>query len=486
MKNLMMAVVFLFSQVGYSFEKPNLINSKGYHLENEKLSSLILSKEEFSHLTDKEKSTYMFSLIALDQFVEAAQMGVAGYADSNQVIKSSSHGYEKIELFFSSLNQAHALAPLAVGAGWFLLETAAGLAIVAGAKAIVKKMTVKALEKTPSLGKVAAGSIARKLEAEGIKKGSKEAVQIGEDVVKAAVKRRQLTDQLFKANRDPKKRDALLKEAVDAEKDFKNASWLFTGTYGGSAKALAQLTKEGGLTSYLTKKNLAILTAAGFTTYGVNTAMVEALGLSPTGLASGLFESASDADKAGDSSKSAGKSCVFGGHPSVWKNFDGQVACTRPEASKSSQCNGDNQFLCQSYGITLAEGSLDSELCIQKMKLDDLTVRCSQKLLSVLDEKKIKAKVNEDKFHEFEKQLKEVLVRLEKTPSMTDEEGHTKTIMSYCAAENVAQVDECSAIKHILSFLKDTHYPTVLAARPTAVAEVEATPSSVESVPAAK
>ena len=91
---------------------------------------------------------------------------------------------------------------------------------------------------------------------------------------------------------------------------------------------------------------------------------------------------------------------------------------------------------------------------------------CSQNLLAVIEKKK--ASVSDDKLAEHQKQLKEVIMRLESNDEMkseTETKKETKSIYAYCAADSIVQKDECKAINEVLAVLKQTKVPSILAAR---------------------
>ena len=116
--------------------------------------------------------------------------------------------------------------------------------------------------------------------------------------------------------------------------------------------------------------------------------------------------------------------------------------------------------------FSLENAKDDSNFCIEKKSLDDLTIRCSQNLLTVIEKKK--ASVSDDKLAEHQKQLKEVIMRLESNDEMkseTETKKETKSIYAYCAADSIVQKEECKAINEVLAVLKQTNVPSILAAR---------------------
>ncbi len=491
MKNIFVAVIFLMGQFGYSAEKINQINAGGFHLENQKLSSLILTKEELNHLNDKDKAEYLFSLIALAQIIEGVQGDVMGYEDI-KIQKSASSRSKSLNLFFGTISQANAiafLAPLVGPVGSFILEAAASLAVWEGLRMagsfVLKKVASRAAASVAE--KAAFKEGVTKVAAAGIlKKGSKEAIQAGENLVKAAATKMSKAEAALSANKNPKNKIPLLKDAMEAQRDLDIAKNAFVKGYGGDPKKLDKMINGSFIQRYITKANIAKLAAAGLIFHGADTLMKETVGSSLTDLAGAYAsETTPPIDKKTiESKKEKGKSCIFGGHPSVWKDFgEAGVKCTRPSISKSDSCKGENQFLCASYGITLAEGSVDSELCIEKLPLDDLTIRCSSKFKETVTKKK--ATVNADKLDEYQGQLKEVIARLESEDEMRDEQGKTKSIAVYCKDGSVDQENECKAIMDVLAVLKQTGHPTIVAVRPSDAANAPAATTNSETDAAA-
>lgn len=469
MKNIFVAAVFLFSQLGLTAEKMDQINAKGYHLENEKFSSLILTKEELSHLSNKDKAEYLFSIIALTHILEIAQSEKMGYEEEGIQKKTTVNDSKILQLLEVSVPKSNAFW---LAAGGIILEGIGGLVVWEAVKGTFKYVTSKAA------ARVAAGMVEKKAGTElalvgatsGAAKGSKAAIQEGEEFLKRFAKKATSADTALKANTDPKKKMILLKEAMEAEKALNFAKDSFVKDFGGDPKKVSKLVDGSLFSRYVTIENTAKIALAGLAITGAATLAKTAVGGDPTDIAIGSSDTAARtvaADlKAGDSKQEKGKSCIFGGHPSRWKEFpEVGIKCTRPDSSRSESCKGDNQFLCADYGITLAEGSIQAELCIDKAPLDNLTVRCTEKLHAVLEKKK--ALLNPDKLVAHQKEIKEIIAKIEDSPSMKDEEGKTKSIFQYCDAKPDAQKTECAAIQGVLAALKQTGVPNVIAARAT-------------------
>lgn len=487
MKNIFVAVIFLFSQIGMTAQKAKLINSSGFHIENGTFSSLVLSSEEISHLSDKDKTEYLFSMIALAQILESAQSDKMGYDESGISKKTTFNDSKIIQLLEASISKSQALLFLGPMAS-FALEAvgsmAAWEALKAGFKFVAKKAAARALaagekKAAESAGKVAASNI--------LTKGSKEALQAGETLVKNAASRMKAADAAVKGNKDPKKKAVLLKEAMEAEHDLGLAKNAFVNGYGGDPKKLGKLINGSLFERYITNANIAKLTVAGLAFEGALGIYKGAEGGDPSDIAEGSAAAALTAAelKAGDSKQEKGKSCLFGGHPSKWKDFGPveKIKCTRPPESRAAGCDGANEFQCPDYGVTLVEGSIQSALCMKEIgSLNDLTVRCSKMLLDIVSKKK--AVVEKEKNEKYFKEFAEVAKRIEVTPTMTNEDGKPKSIFQYCAADSSVQKAECGAITEVLAALKQTGVPKVLAARPAA-APVGAPPAAAEAATAA-
>ncbi len=510
MKNILVAVVFLFSQMGYSAQKRNPAESKKTDLENRTFSELILTKDEIIHLNEEDQTKYLFSMIALAQIVEGSQRFHMDYEDkfprkdSSEVGSPSDSKYSN--LLKLTIPQAQAfiqmlavralvvMEPLMANAArWVSTRVATAMAGRAGAVVAVSEPQI-------AMDTIQAG--ARVLVT---KKGAIEAA------TKTALENAQKLKEAEKAIEVAAKNKAGFAEAgknYERAKDtvFRADKERFLEA-GGNEKQFEKIVNDSGIKKVFmwTNKNKVNLVTSGFAGYGADVLAKDKLGMSltemlensavsayhmivpGTGLSlpagknpkvlataavasavaiSGTTTPSTKETEIADSKKEKDKTCLFGGVASFWKEFDGGVIkCTRPTLGSNETCKGEDGFFkCPDYGIKLTVGSLDSNICIPTYSLNDLTVRCSKSLMTVLKTKK--ASVDPTTMADYiQKNFGEVIKQIESGDHMKDLDGKTKSIIAYCSAKSLEQKDECAAIREVLAVLKDTNAPSLIAAR---------------------
>jgi hypothetical protein len=481
MKNILVAAIFLFSQLGMSTEKINktdVINAKGYHLENETLSSLFLTKEELVHLSDKDKTVYFISMIALSQILEGAQADVMGYSDT--IVepingkKTSSIYLEKMNSLFATIKNAEAIAPLVIALD--IAATAAIEGLIFAGRYVMKKLggnAVKGALKTVSetLGKSLEEGAAKTNLVRSFVQGSKEAIKASKEAVTLNLKNYKAAMEAVKSAKNPAEAEQLAAVAREAELNWKRANAAFMKNAPDPKKAEAELKKmaqDSKVWAFVKDHWVSVL--GGTLAYkGAEAYFKEDTGLSitPSGILAAQ-EAEAKLDSAGNPAAvmAEKKGCLFGGHPSVWVDFKdgGPVKCTRPAASKSDACPGENGFLCNSYGITLPGVGTALNVCQKLEPRENLTVRCSQDLINTI--KSQKAALKDETLLAFTKHLQEQAKQIEAQDGMKDDDGKTtKSIAAYCH-NNDAQKDVCEAVNAVLAALKGTEVPKLLAARP--------------------
>lgn len=167
-------------------------------------------------------------------------------------------------------------------------------------------------------------------------------------------------------------------------------------------------------------------------------------------------------DATADSPHAADKACIFGGRPSVWVDFGGQILCTRPADSANEKCNGAN-YQCPLEGIVVPGVDAAKELCVKLLPYKDLTVRCSKAFLAIVE--KSKSELPEREYSDFMKNFAEYLAKVEKSDLMKDKDGNTKSIQAYCKGAKQVQAEECQAIMSVIAALKGTETVDQVASR---------------------
>lgn len=510
MKNIFVAAIFLFSQLGMTAEKAKPAaatqakkiatkdkksknaKTKKFTMEDLTFSGLLLTKQEFIHLSENDKKAYILSMIALGQVIEGSQRFHMGYdykmpktSQRDEAVDSTSSKYAS--LFYLVVPQAEAWGPLISGAIRMLG--------VAGSWVMTKVPAFAAKKGAPLTEQM---SLALAPTKEALKTMTKAVSEKAKAVVAAK-------DQYMKAlkkNSDPTKE---LKEKADLEKAqaalMAEKDEFIKG--GGTLEQFTKASNESGLKKVLMWpfRNKASLVTGGLAAYGADTLLLEKTGLSveklfdKVGLAVENWVSGTDLSgpgamtleqlKAGDSAKDKGKNCLFGGIPSLWTEFaTGEIKCTRPAESMSESCRQeDGKFLCSNHGIKLAEGSTDKSLCLDLIAVDNLTVRCTKALTAIL-EVQVRFADSDVAAESIQKNLGEVLASLEARDRMKNAEGKTKSIYEYCMADSVTQTEECGAIKEIIAYLKTTDVMKLYETRVVLGQITPATETPEEAAPA--
>lgn len=485
MKNIFVAAIFLFSQLGFTAEKVKQTKPQKFQIENLTFSKLLLTKEEIIHLSEDDKKAYLISMIALGQILEGSQRFHMGYEDTVITTENKMNPKiisDKYAVIFSVLfPQAYAFWGLVLSRAAPLLARA-GAWVATRAAPTVASGTQLAFEFGPS----------KKAMAEMLKLATENAKKL-KDAQEALVKA--MKNNL--GSKVPlKEEDAVVKarEALRAQAEAFKAA-------GGDMKQFDKATSESGLKKIFmgVYRNKTNLVGGGLAAYGADNLLIENTGTSFEKLIEEVYDKSSTtvehwlsgtdmsgpgiptpeqmkALKAGDSSKAAGKTCLFGGVPSVWKDFaDKGIKCTRPSESSNENCKReDGKFQCSNYGIKLASGAIDKDLCIETGKLDNLTVRCASTLKTVLETKSTMVD-SVEVAAAVQQNFAQVIASLEARDRMKNEKGETKSIFEYCAADSVEQKDECGAIREVLGFLKSTDVVKIYESR---VALAKATPAA--------
>lgn len=471
MKNILVAAVFLFSQLGFTAEKANQVKTtkaktaqtqakKKFQIEDLTFSGLLLTKDEFMHLSDKDKTIYIFSMIAMSQILEGSQQMQMGYQDKvvtaeNNTIKSFEKYTALIDILMPHANAwgpliqlgARLLPMLGRAAGWVATAAETG-----GAKAAAKLAS-----KTGTLSK------------EALQKMSGTAKSAAEKLSKAEA------DLLKASKKSPGSSRAAKLEYDKAHSALAKEKQAFLAA-GGTEAEFMTAVKGSGLKRFIAGTARATpMLAGGYLAYiGLDTKTLEKFGFSigkmiddnlmapienwlfGTDLSGPavLTEDQIKALKAGDSSKAADKACLFGGIPSKWTVQGEEILCTRPAEASNENCKKeDGKFQCPNYGFKLASGTIDASLCIDTVKTANLTVRCAGTLKAVI-EAKAATLDSEDALTDLRKGFGAMIAGLEANDRMKNDDGKTKSIFEYCMADNVAQKEECGAIQEVIGFLK--------------------------------
>jgi len=486
MKNILVAAIFLFSQLGMTAEKANQV--KKFEIENLTFSQLLLTKEEIIHLNQKDQATYVFGMIALAQIIEGSQRYHMGYEDT--VVTAQQENLKEAisakyaNLFAVLFPQANAFViPLIVGA----LEVTAG-ALARSAAWVAARAAIPAAR-------------------EGLKKGAQMAFEfvpskatlasMTSKVAESSQKFKAAQEAMFKAlKKSPGKTDLKEVAAFTEAKTALEAEKAAFTTGGGTTAQLEKAIAGSGLKRIFSLGNLKDMAVSSLAFYGADTMLKDATGFSPmdsiTKLAISGFTSVKDwitgtdisgpgmvtpeqikALKAGDSSRAIGKTCIFGAIPSMWIDKGGAgPVCTRPAEASNENCKKeDGKFQCPNHGFKLVSGTIDASLCIDTVKTDNLTVRCSNTLRAILEAKAATLDSTEAATG-LQKNFGEVLKGLEARDRMKNDKGETKSIFEYCMADNVEQKEECGAIKEVLGLLKTTDVKKIYETR-VQLAQVE-------------
>ncbi len=526
MTKIFVATIFLFSQITLAAPKSNQERTKKFEIENQSFSGLLLTKDEIIHLSDEDKTKYLFSMIALAQIVEGSQRFHMGY-DESVTEKTVSEKFEdsssRLQFLFQFLIPEAQAFVFVLARGALLLaepvlsRAAAWVAtravpIAAGRAGAVVAVSEPVMVK----GGIDTGTKVLMSRAAAVQVVDKEALEIAKkSAIENAKKLKDLEVGLQASAKNKtgfmeagKKYETAKDQVFNVDKEKFLAA-------GGNAKDFEKLVTESGIKKVFMWpfRNKTSLVTGGLAAYGADTIALEKTGMSLTDMlgqtamsayhlivpgtdlsipapkklvtatsdtmAAAATAAASKTVEIG-SKKEKEKTCLFGGVPSHWKEFEaGEIKCTRPTAGSSETCKAeDGKFKCQDYGIKLTEGSIEPNLCIPTYSLNNLTVRCSAALISILQTKK--STVDPATLADYvQKNFGEVIKSIEAGDHMKDLDGKAKSIKSYCDSKSTEQSKECDAIREVLAVLKDTKAPSIIAARPIVAASAPSeTPST--------
>lgn len=505
MKNIFVAAIFLFSQLGFTAEKANLVKAnkaktaqaetkKKFQIEDLTFSELLLTKEEMVHLSDQDKVVYIYSMMALTQILEGSQQMQMDYKD--EVVTAQS---EKLNQNFAPGKYSNVFQ--------ILIANAQANPIVMGIAAI----GARAL---PYLARVA-GWVSTAAEVGGTKAAAKVASKVGtmsKDVLKkmsgsakdAAEKLSKAEANLIKTAKSNPGNSRVAKLEYDkAHSVLAKERQAFLAA-GGTEAEFTTAIKGSSLKRFIagTARATPMLAGGYLASIGLDTMTQEKYGfsigkfideklmapienwLTGTDLSGPavLTEEQIKALKAGDSSKAVDKACLFGGIQSKWVNQGDAIRCTRPPEASNENCKKeDGKFQCPNYGFNLKSGAINASLCIDTVKTENLTVRCSEILRATI-EAKAATLDSDDALNDIRKNFGTMIAGLEANDRMKDDNGKTKSIFQYCMADNVAQEKECGAIREVLAFLKSSDIKPILETRVQLAANKPAAP--VEGTPA--
>lgn len=527
MKNLVMCFITL-CLVSETFAKAKVREPSSYKVEKGTFSSLILSKDELAALSPEDRTTYLFTLINFVQILEISQSRILGKKDNLPLIKKTS-SLNRYEIWLQAVETKVYAAKILQAAGHF-----AGLAMAGGAKSFLKIPTlVTATKQYMASQKIVTAATKVMPVATDIK--------TAETILMTGLKEHKAASTALDA---AKPGTAGYQQVVtkynDALNELSTATVAFQ-KFGGTPahkETLKKLMEKEGAAVILPKQKMStgVALSVGAAAGVVGTKVVEgsltqkefvasvgatdlaaipapplvaASGVKPTAaefvqITGAAVKTATTGDtnptnseatkKAADEAaaapansddlvgvQEAARSCVFGGHPSIWKDFGGTLYCTRPAESATEDCQGE-RFSCQTYGLSTADGVLDGKLCTEKNPLDNLTIRCSKILTEVLMTKK--SDISEAAYEKFRLQIKTALKNVENTAGMKDGEGKTISIQKYCKSAKVSQKNECTAINEVVDVLNTTEVKDVIASRvatETAKPGVESTGTGTES-----
>ncbi len=498
MKNIFIAAIFLFSQIGMTAEKSNQNSKtktkfsqaetkKKFQIEDLTFSGLLLTKDEFVHLSEQDKVIYIYSMMAMTQLLESAQQMQMGYQDKILTTQSENLKSEKYSKLFELIIPSAQANPLI------------GIVLRVGAAALpaLRSVAMRFAAVAESGGAKAAQKLAERsgtISKEALQKLSGEAKVAAENVAKAK-------NALAKVGKRGSanvtaETEALLKASAELE-----SKRLAFATAGATPKQFAVAIEGSGLKRMIvgTVKAAPALGAGYLAWTGADTLLVEKYGLSMnkfidenisvpfsnwlagTDLSGPavLTEEKIKSMKAGDSSKAPEKECLFGGIQSKWVDFgDKGILCTRPAAASNENCKQeDGKFQCPNYGFNLASGSINGSLCIDTVKSENLTIRCVSTLKAVIEAKAATLDA-EDAITDLRKNYGAVIAGLEGNIRMKKQDGETKSILEYCMADNVDQKNECGAIQEILAFLKTSDIKPIFETRVQLAAAKSETPAA--------
>lgn len=484
------------------------------HVERGTFSSLVLTADEFKNLSSDDRTIYILSMIALTQILETSQNMVMDKVDQGHTAQMTNPWYR---LWYQTLiHKAEAIWGLLLSVGGRVLPFAsrmfAGTARYAtvaaeGIGAKGAQMAEKAVLAKEAATAAKAAKAAVKAEKAAVKTAAAEA----KSATKAAAT--ETASLLANAKKEAEVSAKLLKEAEAALKktkpgsaEYKQAETSLKDAFVKHQVDVREFLKKGGTMDEAYKmwgsaggmsarlrslRNFAL--GVGVTVAAdkaIDMYLMEAPTPEQAAKEAGAPQSAGISPKIGgdvagaESKKEAaetdiGHSCLFGLHRSVWTNQNGRVLCTRPAASRTPTCDGED-FQCPTMGLSDDNGSIAKNLCIKKNPLKDLTANCSEALKKILTTQKTEFKEVAD----YEKFRQDLLAYLASKEGMKDDDGKERSIAEYCTTESLIQREECKAINTVAKTINETGAGEQIAKREVAQAEVPAA-AATPSAPAA-
>lgn len=520
--SIMFCAVFLFQTVAIGgTEKSGKSDASIY--KNYRLSDLFLTENEIRSLNDDDRTAYMVSIIQLAQILEISQNMHVGLHDRKGVSSVEAEEFEdvaqQIEKIKISLpenvktisfilfgEKAEAvLGLIAKGARWAWKSKTAIKTFWSGEKAVVPKLTelswaqkqaVKAAaqKEMNAAGRTAVNAVKRENKKIGIPrqaidaeiksiKNSDVLTSMSKKIVEKEAQYAKLSADLAKAKKAAKPNPrtiASLEKRMEAKAAQINKDTAKYTSLGGDRVALTrEVVKQNRSRGARAMAALGV----GATVYSVYDIGADVA--NSTGIAESFVDAAEKVksnrfskhkaingqeivgeEVMDPTKKEEGYGCLYGGYPSKFVNFSGDVKCTNPtEFSVTKSCNKSGKFKCNSYGLTEDGKNLDEELCINKGPLDTLTFRCSVRMAEVHEEyqKQLKEQFTQesDEWMAYQEKVKLVVENMEKSPFMQDSEGRVRTIGSYCQTTNELQKGECEGVMTLLNTLKDTGHFTL-------------------------
>lgn len=154
----------------------------------------------------------------------------------------------------------------------------------------------------------------------------------------------------------------------------------------------------------------------------------------------------------GQIKKEAGFSCLYGGRPSRFANFDGVPKCAFPQEASTEACNrSEGKFLCPDYGFTTeAYKPLDKDgFCIPLEPVKHLTKRCALSLQEAVEQNQKKLNGNQEALDAYSKHVGQIITNLENN-GMSDKEDKFHTFSYYCEKGGNGQSEECAALGNFI------------------------------------
>lgn len=156
--------------------------------------------------------------------------------------------------------------------------------------------------------------------------------------------------------------------------------------------------------------------------------------------------------------KEIGSPCIFAGHRSEYVDRgEGRLLCARPEKELNAEgCRGTTEepkIRCNSFGLMTGPTpqGVKEATCVSYYPLDDLTVRCTEKILGWM-EKNPPTHLDTEEYSKWREGILSSIADFEKNF------GEGVRFAQYCANGNAInnglQKNECAALNNLISMLK--------------------------------